>query len=367
MKIENIKMDYRSEKCGEIETRSEGDDYQFSGYAVTWGSIDSYGSTFKRGAFKKTLKERGHKIKILWNHITSEPIGKPLEIKEDATGLFIRGQLTKGHSKADDVYLNLKAKVVDTLSFGFNILQDKINGGVKEVSEVKLYEVSPVTFEANETAEILEVRSKEIRSTDFVDTLESSELYHKGWQLVDSLTDTLWDIWWQDEEHEELVSLMDIAISDFHQAYIIWAKEYMQLFWEERKSAFAKNELQKTFYNEVMETREETLEQLASHTSFTVHELNTLSRGELIPLESRKKLVDLPESIRAEHQKERNTKVETLCNELRKGGFSEAEKERFIALLSASETRNEADPVKEAFESVRQDQDILSVLQKWGS
>jgi len=330
------------------EIRAEGDEYVFEGYAVTWDSIDSYDTTFKRGAFKKTIDERGTRIKVLWNHNTDEPIGKIVEIREDDKGLFVRGKLTEGVSKADDVFKNLKAGVIDTLSFGFTPLQDrKVKGSsTKEYAEVKLYEVSPVTFEANATAVITDVREaaqkildqvktdKEKRDQDFNESLENEKAYQGGWTTMEALYITLSDIWWESNE-DEVVSKIDVALSQFHAAYLTWAKDYISRFWETRKMAMAKNDLSRAFIN--AETR--SVEVISQETSFTAAELKTLSSGDILPKESRNKLVELPEEIRSAHQKMRSKAVETLCDELRVGGFNEAEKMRFNALLGLEEKK----------------------------
>lgn len=312
-------------QTGEQQLRSDSEDsYIFSGYAVTWGTLDSKGSTFKRGCFKKTLQERESRIKILWNHNVDEPIGKPLQIREDKTGLFVRGQLTKGVTRADDVFLNLKAKVIDTLSFGFQTVKDQITNGVRNISEVKLYEVSPVTFEANSTAKILDVRS-----SDFEETYNEAELHQKGSFLIDALLGSLWSVWYEGDK-DTVIGLADKAISDFHSAYILWAQDYINEFWEERKAALAQNALSKAFHLEVTETAKD----LASRTSFTVAELENLSNGIILPIESRTKLAELPQVIGETHKEERSKAVETLCNELRSGGFSDAESTRFVSLLT---------------------------------
>jgi len=339
-----MKIEYRTFTP---EIRAEGDEYVFEGYPATWDTVDSYGTMFKRGAFKKTISDRGSRIKVLWNHNVNEPIGKIVEIKEDAKGLFVRGLLTRGVAKADDVFKNLKAGVIDTLSFGFTPILDKKVDGARSFTEVKLYEVSPVTFEANEGAKVIEVRNDEENSTDtntpdddnggmpkaeraddFDETLETFKLSNEGSFLIEALYQTIWDIWWSDDQ-ETVISKLDMAISDFHAAYLRWAKEFTDKFWETRTLAMAKNDLSKAF---ITETRK-SLESISLETSFTVKELQALSRGKILPKESRQKLAELPESIRSAHQQERSRAVETLCDELREGGFSNAEKVRISALL----------------------------------
>ena len=355
---------------------ADGDDSDgiFEGYAVVWDSVDSHGTRFKKGSFKKTLQERGDKIKILYNHDTDEPIGKPLEMKEDNTGLFVRGQLTAGVKRADETALNIQAEVIDTLSIGFNTILDSPAGAFRDITEVKLYEFSPVTFASNEKAKITGFRSEEFaqpdndpitdtstdsteeggddtrnddppenadpgsddpqltRDTDFNESLKGEELYQRKWLLMDALHITLSDIWWSDLENDEIVSALDTALATFHNQYLAWVNEFIANFWEQRFEIMADKELTSIF-NLEMRKAGKTIESLAAETSFTADELRTLSRGNLLPLESRNKLAELPDAIGAAHQEKRKMAVEELCNELRSAQFTKAEASRFGSLL----------------------------------
>lgn len=359
-------VEYRNfNHLSDIRSNQDNESWTFDGYAVTWGTIDSYNSTFRKGAFKKTISERGDRIKVLWNHNSDEPIGKIVEIHEDKKGLFVKALLTEGVAKANDVYRNLLAGVINTLSFGFIPLQKKTTkDGVLEITEVKLFEVSPVTFEANETAVITDVRNDsepvddkmeddvseveniidekveaDERSEDFSETINELEIGAKGYKLMDALTETLWDIWWNNDDKDVIIDKSDSAISEFNAEYLKWASAYMETFWEERKTAMSVNDLAKSFALEMRDS----VEEMSSKTSFTVDELRCLVSGKILSKESRKKLVELPESIRSAHQDERCKAVETLCDELRDSGFSSAEKERFGALLGLTDERSSGD------------------------
>lgn len=377
MKIKDESVEYRQFQPIIDFRETDNGEWIFEGYIVTWDSIDDYNSTFKPGAFKKTIAERGDRIKVLWNHNTDEPIGKLIEIREDKKGVFVRAKLTEGVVRADDVYKNLKAKVIDTLSFGFTVLQSKMIEAIRHITEVKLYEISPVTFEANDTAIITNVRdtdgakvkaeaenkrakaaAEEKRDEDFKKSLENITMYAAGYQIMDALYETIYDIWWNNEDVDTVVAKLDAAISKFHSAYLQWASKYMAKFWEERKIGIngvldeKRNDLAKAFASEI----EDSLEIVSSRTSFKVEELKTLSEGRILPKESRNKLVELPEALRSAHQKERSKVVETLCDELRVGGFSDAERIRFSALLGFTEDRNldSAEAISELLIKIRE-------------
>ena len=123
----------KQEKRGyQQEIRADGEG-TFEGYIAVWDTVDSYQSTFKRGAFKKTIQERFDKIKILWNHDSDEVIGKVTDIREDDHGVFVQGQLVTTVVRAAEVFELLKASAIDTLSFGFRTVTEKWEDGVRAI------------------------------------------------------------------------------------------------------------------------------------------------------------------------------------------------------------------------------------------
>ena len=137
----------------------------FTGYAATFSKVpDSYGDIIDKGAFSKTLKEHGKRVKILWNHNTMEPIGKPIEMSEDENGLLVKGKLSLGVQRAREVLSLMKDDVINEMSIGYDTITEKfddaIGSKVRHLKEVKLWDVSPVTFAANPEATISGIKSE---------------------------------------------------------------------------------------------------------------------------------------------------------------------------------------------------------------
>lgn len=131
----------------------------FSGYASVFGGVDSYGDTILPGAYKKTLRKRDRPIQLRWNHY-GPVIGKWTSLKEDDTGLFVEGELTAGHSVAEDAYALLKHGAVSGLSIGYRPVQIRELGDDKrELKEIELLEVSIVETPADLAAQIGNVKS----------------------------------------------------------------------------------------------------------------------------------------------------------------------------------------------------------------
>ena len=237
------RVEYRD--IGEIKAINEQG--VFEGYVSIFNVVDSYGSVILPGAFKQTIEGRTDKIKLLWNHEQSTPIGKVIELREDSTGLWIKAKLSLGVAKAAEVYELMKDGAINTMSFGFRAVKEKAVRGIRQISEVKLYEASPVVFAANEDAVITDVRredeteqtNEDIMSTEgelderalkFSKTLADIDLQEKGWRLPAALVSTFTDIWTADIENEQALSLIEVNIEAFKKAYMQYAKDFVAAY-----------------------------------------------------------------------------------------------------------------------------------------
>ena len=135
----------------------------FEGYAAVFGGKpDSYGDIIDPGAFTKTLQERGQRIKILWQHDVKEPIGKPLELREDALGLWVKAKLSLGVQRAREVLALMKDGVITELSIGYNAVKAPLEAGTRHLKEIGLWDISPVVFAAKPSAIVTSVKQGNI-------------------------------------------------------------------------------------------------------------------------------------------------------------------------------------------------------------
>ena len=140
-----------------LELRESTDAGAFSGYITVWGDVDSYNSVFVRGSFAKTIQEQGSRLKVLYNHETL--IGKVTEIREDDHGVYVEGQLNLEISAARDTLSFMKDGTLDGLSFMFRSIKQKVEKGVLNIKEVRVYEIGPVDFPSGDTSLITTVRA----------------------------------------------------------------------------------------------------------------------------------------------------------------------------------------------------------------
>lgn len=171
MKNRDVKLHVKA--AGEADGLKEG---EILAYFSVFGNVDSYGDVVKKGAFANTLKswkESEREIPLLWGHNIHDPnffLGglKAEDLVEDDRGLKGKATFDLDSPTAAQVYRLVKSGRVNELSFAFDEVQtrqytdedeNRPEGGVQELQEVKLYEVSVVPFGANPETEVLAVKS----------------------------------------------------------------------------------------------------------------------------------------------------------------------------------------------------------------
>lgn len=137
-----------------------GADRTFTGYASVFNGVDSYGDMILPGAYADTIKNRSRPVRMRWNHY-GPVIGKWTSIEEDGKGLLVTGELTPGHSTAEDVYAGLKHGSIDGLSIGYRIPPggSAKDGKVRLLKRIDLVEISVVEEPADLSARIADVKS----------------------------------------------------------------------------------------------------------------------------------------------------------------------------------------------------------------
>lgn len=120
------------------------------GYASVFGRRDQGGDVVQRGAYAASLKAMagaGRRVKMLWQHDPAEPIGVWDEVREDATGLWVKGRILPDVARGREAAALLSAGAIDGLSIGYRTIRAERDGnGQRVLAELELWEVSLVTF-----------------------------------------------------------------------------------------------------------------------------------------------------------------------------------------------------------------------------
>jgi HK97 family phage prohead protease len=140
----------------DFEVRAEGDGMSFTGYASVFNSpsedLGGFIEYVAPGAFRRSLQSR-NEVKLLWNHDAGEPLaslrGGTMQLVEDERGLKVTAQLPNT-TRGRDIAELLRTKVIDSMSFGFNVIKDSwsADGRTRTLESVRLFEASIVSFPA---------------------------------------------------------------------------------------------------------------------------------------------------------------------------------------------------------------------------
>ncbi|WP_055526014.1 HK97 family phage prohead protease [Streptomyces graminilatus] len=161
-------------RAAEGDTVAAGGE-RFIGYAAKFNSRTAIGNPLKwgfyeeiaPGAFTKTLQEGDARMLIDHDsyYVVSRVSAGTLALAEDALGLPVDSALDIGLSYVSDLKANVRNKNITGMSFGFYVVKDdwaledvELNGQtaqveVRRILEVRLIEVSAVTFPAYEDTE----------------------------------------------------------------------------------------------------------------------------------------------------------------------------------------------------------------------
>lgn len=150
-----------------LQIKSIDESGTFSGYGSVFDVVDKYHDAVRKGAFLNSLnawQAKGKLPPMLWQHDTKQPIGYFTKMYEDDHGLYVEGKLLIDDvPQAKTAYALLKNNVLGGLSIGYNTLKGEIlDAGetwVYELHEIDLWEVSLVTFPANESATVDNVKN----------------------------------------------------------------------------------------------------------------------------------------------------------------------------------------------------------------
>jgi uncharacterized protein len=150
-----------------LKIKSVAPDGTFTGLGAVYGNVDLGGDKIMPGAFARTLAA-GKTIPLLWQHNASDPIGTA-KLLDTAQGLQVEGQLLLSDPTAQKAYSFLKAGIIKGLSIGYETVKSAFVDDVRELTELKLWELSVVTFPMNEAAMVsgIKAMSDDDRSKHF--------------------------------------------------------------------------------------------------------------------------------------------------------------------------------------------------------
>lgn len=142
--------------------------HTFTGLAAAW-TLDAGGDVIQRGAFKRTLADwkaakKQRPIPLIDTHAyhsVNQVLGKMIDAEETADGLLATFQMIPDDPSAEAAFRRIKDGCVTGLSIGYEAVvveypeqEDRQKGIWRYLKEVKLREVSLVTYPMNDDARL---------------------------------------------------------------------------------------------------------------------------------------------------------------------------------------------------------------------
>ncbi len=169
----------------------------FEGYGSVFHVQDYQNDVVMPGAFSKSLQKHesaGTVPAMLLFHDHARPCGIFEKIAEDARGLYVQGRLLLGSTDGKDAYELVRAKALNGLSIGYRPLVEEYDRdqNVNLLKEVDLWEISLVTFPANDAARVTSVKTARdfegfLRNAGFSSNL-AKEIAVRGWRYAHDIT-----------------------------------------------------------------------------------------------------------------------------------------------------------------------------------
>jgi hypothetical protein len=140
-------------ECLEIKSLSS-EDALIHGYASVFNIIDQHNDIVLPGAFAESVERfhSGKTIPILWQHMEDKPIGVVEKIDEDEYGLYISARILNSIKYGNEALELIRAQIICGFSIGYSVINNQIDyeTDTRIISKIDLWEISIVTFPANE-------------------------------------------------------------------------------------------------------------------------------------------------------------------------------------------------------------------------
>lgn len=158
-----------------FELKQLTDTGTFAGLASVYNVLDFYDEIITSGAFGESIAEqkaKGRMPAMLWQHNARQPIGVYTMVREDPEALYVEGKLALATQQGAEAYELMKLGALSGLSVGFQTREDSVDQKtwVRTIKKADLWEVSPVTFPAND-----EARIQGVKAISLINSIRSAE------------------------------------------------------------------------------------------------------------------------------------------------------------------------------------------------
>lgn len=183
-------MEHKTHPVREIKAITEGDEAgTVEALVSVFGNVDDFGDRMIKGAFKRTLEERGLPYFVWAHEWNTVPIGVVQSAEETDEGLKLKARLFVGegedHPIARQVYTAMKAldgqgkPALREFSFGFQTKSSRMveedGAEIREITDVDLFEAGPCLVGVNPETQVLAVKAIKNELQKAVETAEEED------------------------------------------------------------------------------------------------------------------------------------------------------------------------------------------------
>lgn len=151
---------------------------EFEGHGSVFGNEDLGGDVVLPGAFKRSLKQHrdaGSNPLMFWMHDPSRVPGKWIDMREDDSGLHVKGLLADT-PLGNEIHSLLTMKAVRGLSIGYSTVDSEWkDDGTRLLKDLDLWEVSVVSLPMNPMAQVAHAKSQLSLNGEYVPTQREFE------------------------------------------------------------------------------------------------------------------------------------------------------------------------------------------------
>jgi len=199
----------------------------FHGDLSVYDFVDYGGDVTVKGCFTKTLQENGGKVPMLYQHDMARPIGH-MELVDGETALECKGVLNMALPDAQVALATMKHNqkhgIKTGLSMGYFAIKDKVDNGIRYLTEVKLLEGSVVTLAANQMCAVTDIKKLGAVATlerkDFASELEDIQVRDLFYQLISALWSALSECMYSSADTATAASAVKQEISAFQSEFL---------------------------------------------------------------------------------------------------------------------------------------------------
>ena len=136
---------------------------KFTALVSVFGNVDREGDVVERGAFSRSLTERGLPPVFYSHHWEQLPVGMTEKAEETDDGLVIEAQLFMDVPAGRHMHAALSAGALKEFSFAYEVVEaaEETRDGqtVRLLKDLELFEVGPTLVGMNPATALLDVRS----------------------------------------------------------------------------------------------------------------------------------------------------------------------------------------------------------------